>query len=61
MPNANTNVQFPLTFERKQIFPNISHVTIKRSASIHLFNRLGFVCCASAKVELGLQQFNKKK
>lgn len=44
-----------------KVFPNILHVTMRRSVSIHLLNSLGLVCYVSAKTELGLKQFNKKK
>ena len=55
---ANRNVWFPLLFERKQVFPNILHITMRRSVSIHLLNSLGLVCYVSAKIERGLKQFN---
>lgn len=44
-----------------KVFPNILHVTMRRSVSIHLLNSLGLVCYVSAKTELGLKQFNMKK
>lgn len=44
-----------------KVFPNILHVTVRRSVSIHLLNSLGLVCYVSAKIELGLKQFNKEK
>ena len=44
-----------------KVVPNILHITMRRSVSIHLLNSLGLVCYVSAKIELGLKQFNMEK
>ena len=42
-----------------KVFPNILHITMRRSVSIHLLYNLGLVSYVSAKIELGLKQFNE--
>lgn len=54
------NAQFLLLLRKKKTTPRL-YATIKISASVHLSNSLGFVCCISAKVELELNLPNKKK
>ena len=42
-----------------KVVPNILHVTMRRLVSIHLLYNLGLVSYVSAKIELGLKQFNE--
>lgn len=41
-----------------KVVPNILHITMRRSVSIHLLYNLGLVSYVSAKIELRLKQFN---
>lgn len=60
VPCTYRNAQFLLLLRKKKYPPRL-YATIKIPASIHLSNRLGFVCCISSKVELELKLPNKKK